>query len=49
LEDADARDELGQAARTAVLTRYRLDQFVDELRRQLDELAGSTRTPENQS
>jgi glycosyltransferase involved in cell wall biosynthesis len=49
LEDADAREELGQAARLAVLTRYRLDQFVDELRRQLDELAGSTRTPENQS
>jgi glycosyltransferase involved in cell wall biosynthesis len=49
LEDADARDELGHAARTAVLTHYRLDQFVDELRSQLDELAGSPRTRENQS
>jgi glycosyltransferase involved in cell wall biosynthesis len=47
LEDADAREGLGQAARTAVLERYRLDQFADALGRQLDELAGSSRTPEH--
>jgi glycosyltransferase involved in cell wall biosynthesis len=46
LEDADARESLGQAAREAVLERFRLDQFVDELGRHLDELAGTSRAPE---
>ena len=47
LEDAAARESLGQAARAAVLERFRLDQFVDELGRHLDELAGIPRTPEH--
>jgi glycosyltransferase involved in cell wall biosynthesis len=47
LEDAAARESLGQAARVAVLERFRLDQFVDELGRHLDELAGTPRTPEH--
>ncbi len=46
LQDAEAREALGQAARTAVLERFRLDQFVDELGRHLDELAGTPRTLE---
>jgi glycosyltransferase involved in cell wall biosynthesis len=46
LEDADARQCLGQAARAAVLERFRLDQFVDELGRHLDELAGASRALE---
>jgi glycosyltransferase involved in cell wall biosynthesis len=44
--DADAREALGQSAREAVLERFSLDQFVDELGRHLDELAGTPRTPE---
>jgi len=47
LEDAEAREELGQAARAAVLERFRLDQFVDELARHLDELVGTARAPEH--
>ena len=43
LEDADAREGLGQAARAAVIGRFGLDQFVDELGRHLDELAGRPR------
>ncbi len=46
LADADAREALGQSAREAVLERFSLDQFVDELGRHLDELAGVSRTPE---
>jgi glycosyltransferase involved in cell wall biosynthesis len=46
LEDAEAREDLGQAARAAVLERFSLDQFVDELGRHLDELAGTSRAPE---
>ena len=37
---------LGQAARAAVIGRFGLDQFVDELGRHLDEVAGTPRTPE---
>jgi glycosyltransferase involved in cell wall biosynthesis len=48
LQDADARRDLGQAARAAVLRRFQLDLFVDELGRHLDELAGMSRTPEHQ-
>ena len=47
LEDADTRESLGQAARAAVLERFRLDQFVDELGRHLDELAGTPLAPEH--
>ncbi len=46
LEDADTREGLGQAARAAVIGRFGLDQFVDELGRHLDEVAGTRRTPE---
>jgi glycosyltransferase involved in cell wall biosynthesis len=46
LEDADARESLGQAARAAVLERYGLDHFVDELGRHLKELGGTSRAPE---
>jgi glycosyltransferase involved in cell wall biosynthesis len=49
LEDTEVQGRLGQAARSAVLERYRLDQFADALRRQLDELAGASRAPEHQS
>jgi glycosyltransferase involved in cell wall biosynthesis len=48
LEDADARKSMGHAARAAVLERFRLDHFVDELGRHLDELAGTSRAPEHQ-
>jgi glycosyltransferase involved in cell wall biosynthesis len=47
LADADARETLGQAARAAALARFSLDQFVDELGRHLDELAGIPRAPEH--
>jgi glycosyltransferase involved in cell wall biosynthesis len=47
LEDAGARESMGRAAREAVLERFSLDQFVDELGRHLDELAGRTRVPEH--
>ena len=47
LEDAETREALGLAARAAVLERFRLDQFVDELGRHLDELAGTSRTTGN--
>jgi hypothetical protein len=46
LADADAREALGQAARAAVLARFSLDHFVDELGRHLDELAGQPRAQE---
>ena len=49
LEDADAREGLGQAARAAVIGRFGLDQFVDELGRHLGELAGMPRAPEDGS
>jgi glycosyltransferase involved in cell wall biosynthesis len=47
LADADAREALGQSARTAVLERFSLDQFVDELGRHLGELAGMPVAPEH--
>ena len=47
LEDAEARADLGRAARAAVLERFSLDQFVDELGRHLDELSGTPRMPEH--
>ncbi len=46
LEDADLREGLGQAARAVVVGRFGLDQFVDELGRHLDEVAGTPRVPE---
>jgi glycosyltransferase involved in cell wall biosynthesis len=49
LADADARQALGQAARAAVLDRFSLDHFVDELGRHLAELAGTPRAPEHVS
>jgi glycosyltransferase involved in cell wall biosynthesis len=49
LDDADTRESLGQAARAAVLERFRLDQFVDELGRHLNELAGTPPAPEYRS
>ena len=49
LEDADAREGLGQAARAAVIGRFGLDQFVDELGRHLGELAGMPRAAEDGS
>ncbi len=49
LEDADAREGLGQAARAAVIGRFGLDRFVDELGRHLDEVTGKSRTPEHRS
>jgi glycosyltransferase involved in cell wall biosynthesis len=47
LADDVAREALGQAARADVLARFRLDHFVDELGRHLDELAGTPRAPEH--
>jgi glycosyltransferase involved in cell wall biosynthesis len=47
LEDAQAREDLGRSARAAVLERFSLDQFVDELARHFDELAGTSRAPEH--
>jgi glycosyltransferase involved in cell wall biosynthesis len=49
LEDAEAREELGRAARAAVRERFELDQFVGELGRHFDELAGVSRTPEHRT
>ena len=45
----DAREGLGQAARAAVIGRFGLDQFVDELGRHLGELAGMPRAAEDGS
>ncbi len=47
LEDSDLRESLGQAARAAVIERFGLDQFVDELGRHLDEVAGTPRALEH--
>jgi glycosyltransferase involved in cell wall biosynthesis len=47
LGDNGAREDLGRAARSAVLERFSLDQFVDELQRHLDELAGTPRALEH--